>query len=107
MDEVPDFNDVFGALQGKAAKWDLIGIELNLSADELAIIRADSIGVEQCLIGVLTKWSRRAHPPPTWKVVIEALKTRQVGEAALAKELEDRFAPREPPIPGSMFLIKF
>ena len=104
MDEVPDFKDVFGALQGKAAKWDLIGIALNLSADDLAIIRADSIGVEQCLIGALTKWSKRAHPPPTWKVVIEALNTRQVGEAALAKKLEERFAPRDPTL-GSMSLI--
>ena len=110
MDEVPDFNAVFSALQGKAAKWELIGIALKLSPDELDIIKVNSTaGVDQCrkcLLRVLQQWSNRENPRPTWRVVIEALKRSQVGEEALAKKLEDRFAPRDPPL-GSMSLINF
>ena len=93
-----DFDDVLVALHGKAAKWQAIGIALKLSADDLDIIKADSSGVEQCLIGALRKWHQRAHPRPTWRAVIEALKTSLVGEMALAKRLEERFAPRDAPL---------
>ena len=93
MDDIPEFRDLLDALQEKAAKWSLIGIQLNLSPDELEIIRADSDGVVGCLTGVLRKWQSKTDPQPTWKAVIEALKSPALGEAALAKKLEQRLAP--------------
>ena len=94
MDDTPELRDLLDALQEKAAKWSSIGIQLNLSPDELDIIRADSDGVVECLIGVLRKWQSKTDTQPTWKAVIEALKAPALGEAVLAAKLEERFAPR-------------
>ena len=94
MDDIPELRDLLDALQEKAAKWSSIGIQLNLSPDELDIIRADSNGAVECLTGVLRKWQSKTDPLPTWKAVIEALKAPALGEAVLANKLEERFTPR-------------
>ena len=101
MEEKPNFRDLLEALQDKAAKWMIIGINLDLSPDELDIIEADSNGVQECFTGVLRKWHSRTDPRPTWRAVIETLKKRAVGEPVLAKQLEERFAPEVPSgVPG-------
>ena len=94
MDDIPKLRDLLDALQEKAAKWSSIGVQLNLSPDELDTIRADSDGVVECLTGVLRKWQSKIDPQPTWKAVIEVLKAPALGEAVLARKLEERFAPR-------------
>ena len=91
MDDVPELLELLDALQDKAAKWFMIGLQLRLSTDELDIIEADSAGVEECLRNVLRKWRSKTHPPPTWRALIDALRTSAVGEAVLARQLEARF----------------
>ena len=94
MDKIPDLKDLLHALQDKAAKWSLIGIQLDLSPDQLDIIRADSDGVVECLRGVLRKWQSKTDPRPTWNTIIQALRSPAVGKTELARQLEERFAPR-------------
>ena len=96
MEEVPELLELLDALQDKAAKWFMIGLQLHLSTDELDIIEADSAGVEECLRNVLRKWRSKTHPPPTWRALINTLRTSAVGEVVLARQLEARFAPEVP-----------
>ena len=91
MDDVPELLELLDALRDKAAKWFMIGLQLHFSTDELDIIEADSAGVEECLRNVLRKWRSKTHPPPTWRALIDALRTSAVGEAVLARQLEARF----------------
>ena len=93
MDDIPELLEVLDALQGKAAKWETIGLQLHLSTDELDIIKADCDGVEERLTRVIRKWQSKAEPRPTWRAVIDALRAPSVGEAVLAKQLEERFTP--------------
>ena len=50
-----EFRDLLNSLLPKAAKWESLGLQLGLSPDELATIRANSEDVEECLRRVLTK----------------------------------------------------
>ena len=96
MDEVPEVVDVLHVLAGKAAKWYIIGVELCLSNDQLDIISADCTckGVQECLIRMIGKWHANTEPHPTWKAIIDALKSGPVGEPGLASQLEERFGVR-------------
>ena len=84
-----EFRDLLNTLLPKSARWNLIGIQLGLSKDELDIIRANSIDVRECLERVLQKWFN-SNPNPTWKDVITALKTPALGELKLAQEIEEK-----------------
>ena len=84
-----EFVDLLTSLLPKAAKWNSIGIQLGLSPDELATIRADSNDVQECLRRVLQKLYDRT-PHPTWGQVITALRAPLLEEMKLAKELEHK-----------------
>ena len=84
-----EFRDLLNTLLPKSARWNLIGIQLGLSQDELDIIRANSIDVRECLERVLQKWFN-SSPNPTWKDVITALKTPALDELKLAQEIEEK-----------------
>jgi hypothetical protein len=83
------FLELLTNLLPKAARWDSIGIQLSLSPDQLATIRADSSDVEECLRKVLQKWYDMT-PNPSWGQVITALRAPLLGEMKLAKELEQK-----------------
>ena len=107
MDEIPELVDLLFALQGKAAKWFIIGLHLRLSTDELDIIEADSNGVEECLRNMLRKWQSKSHPPSTWRTLIAALREAAVGEEVLAGQLEAKFTVSELPNVGSIQIRMF
>lgn len=92
MDDIPELIDLLNDLHGKATKWYDIGIQLHLSTEELDAIRYDCKDVNECFRNMLTKWRSKAHPPPTWRTLIAALKTRAVDEQVLAEELEIKFS---------------
>lgn len=82
------FYDLLNSLLPKASKWNLIGIQLELSPDELDIIKANNSGdVEMCLTKVLQKWYERSTNP-TWEEIIAALKSPALCEIRLAEDLE-------------------
>ena len=83
-----EFRDLLSGLLPKASKWDLIGIQLGLSPDELDIIRANNSGdVEACLRKVLQKWYERSTNP-RWEEIVAVLKSPALGEIRLAEDLE-------------------
>ena len=66
-----------------------MGLQLGLSPDELATIKANSVDVEECLRRVLTKWFDRTVQP-TWQEVAAALKSPGLEDHRLAMELEKK-----------------
>ena len=85
-----EFRDLLNTLLPKSARWKLIGIQLGLSPDDLDIIEANCVDVEERLMKVLQKWFK-SNPNPTWKDIITALKTPALGELKLAQEIEEKF----------------
>ena len=93
--DTPEFKEVLRVLLDKAAKWYTIGLSLDMSPGELDTIKADCSGAEECLTKAIRKWHSNADPRPTWRALIDALKTRAVSESVLARQLEEKYFPNE------------
>ena len=55
-----------------ASKWEIIGIQLQLDPGKLDTFKTKED--EAALIEVLKMWLRTVDPPPTWKVIIDAVR---------------------------------
>ena len=81
---------VFSALHSVSHKWFSIGLRLDVPISRLKIIETDGHGVEERMRTMLDYWLNNATVP-SWKVLVDALKSPTVGESRLAKELEERY----------------
>ena len=73
-----------------SSKWYMLGIQLRLSPDALDNIRRQSSDPGDCLRETLIVWLKTT-PNPTWKMVIDALRRRSLGEHRLAFSLEAKY----------------
>ena len=86
-----DLLNVMEELADVKAKWYNIGLGLGLSYVTLDGIKADHSNISDCLREALKTWLKTHLPPPTWSKVVEALRTKIVGEAKLAAHLEQKY----------------
>ena len=86
---IDDLKELQERLFGVSNKWYDIGLQLLLSANDLDSIEANSNSTQHCLREMLKRWLRRVNPHPTWKAVVDALKSVVVGEQWLAQQLEE------------------
>ena len=66
-------------------KWYSIGVELELSADELDAIKASSSDHGECLMEMIKIWLKSTNPPPTWKALSDALNSDPIDEKELGE----------------------
>ena len=92
---IDDLKEVQDKLFGVSNKWYDIGLQLLLSANDLDSIEANSNSTQHCLREMLKRWLRRVNPHPTWKAVVDALKSVVVGEETLAQQLEDEYCKQD------------
>ena len=86
-----DLLNVMEELADVRAKWYNIGLGLGLSYVTLDGIKADHSNISDCLREALKTWLKTYLPPPTWSKVLEALRTKIVGEAKLAAYMEQKY----------------
>lgn len=48
---------------------------LGLPEDVLETISSDEQKVDNCLRKMVSRWLRQVNPPPTWKDLVDAVKT--------------------------------
>ena len=86
----------FRALHSVSQKWFSIGLELDIPVSELNIIEKDRLGVVEQMRTMLNYWLKNVtDPPPSWQILIDALKAATVSENSLAKELEIYCSPED------------
>ena len=56
---------------------------------------------QECLIGVLDELVKQVEPPPTWRIILEALRNPLIGQHRLAQDIECKYCPRPPTDDGS------
>ena len=59
---------------------------------------------QECLFGVLDEFVKQVKPPPTWRVIVEALRNPLIGHSRLAQEIESKYCPCPPTDDGSYTL---
>ena len=75
-----------------AAKWEAIGISLQLESGLLEIIKEDN--PNDCrarLREMLKEWMKQVNPPPSWSAIIKAVK--DAGYSRLARILREKYLP--------------
>ena len=92
---MPELKDLLNAINCKATKWYVIGLNLDLTPDELDIIDDDGSCVEERLRKMLKKCLSKKNPPLTWTALIQALRQPAVNEELLASLLEKRYVPND------------
>ena len=56
---------------------------------------------QECLISVLDEFVKQVKPPPTWRVIVEALRNPLIGQHRLAQEIDSKYCPRPPTDDGT------
>ena len=83
---------VRNALYKAASKWYDVGLELDISPDDLNTIKkANSDNPPDCLREMLTHWLSRVDPEPSWNDIIFALYNPAVNYPALAEEIKQEY----------------
>ena len=72
-------------------KWYDIGLGLKVSVATLDGIKSQSDDPKDCLRETLKPWLKGTDPKPTWRALVEALKSCIVEEHQLAKRLEAKY----------------
>ena len=93
---VDDLGDVKEELYTARTKWYDVGLKLKVPIDTLDSIRSqyDDHGDQLC--EMLKPWLKgAAKSNPQWKVLVEVLRSRLIGESKLADSLEEKYCKSE------------
>ena len=82
---------VIEELNDAHAKWYDIGLQLCVSVGTLDAIKEQYDDPSHCLRKTLTTWLKTCPSPPTWKNIVDALRSSTVGEVRLAADLEQKY----------------
>ena len=89
-DSEPKLKELVDDLHDAASKWRAIGVQLELPMSTLKAIDYQNRGnCNQALQDMLNEWVQQLNNV-TWAAVVEALKSKSVGEVALARDIEQR-----------------
>ena len=89
--------DLVEELHDVKTKWRAIGVQLEMEPSKLRQIdysyKADP---EAAFMDMMEAWLVQLEPPPSWGAIVDALRSRSVGETALASDIENRRCPGRP-----------
>ena len=94
---VDDLRVLMEELNNVSSKWYDVGMYLGVSVGRLDVIKKQYSDLTDCFRETLKTWLQTCVPPPTWVNIVEVLRSRTVGEARLAAELERKYCLSVPP----------
>ena len=68
-----------------------LGLALQLSQDALQTIMTENPKPHDQILRITEEFLKREDPKPTWRAIIEALKTPSVDRPRMAQKIEDKF----------------
>ena len=75
----------------------VIGLKLKLPEHEVERIHSMYKDPRQQLLQVLIEFTKQIEPKPTWRVIVDVLKSPSVNLTHLAREIERKHCPVSPP----------
>ena len=88
-----DLVDILGSLIKAKDKAYVLGLKLGLQPYEARSICDNNANPEDRLTRIIELFLKRVDPIPTWRVIINALRSDLVNLPRLAKEIEDAHFP--------------
>ena len=84
--QVEDLDKIHNFLWPVRHKWYQIGITLKIHASTLQVIRDDHPHrTDDCYRAMLEEWLNNGNPAPSWKELIEALRSPPVGATVIVE----------------------
>ena len=99
-----DVPDVVCGILDVRTKSNLIGRVLKLPAATVTFIHQQYSSPEGRLFHIIDELVKQVEPPPTWRVILEALRNPLIGHHRLAQEIESKYCPRPPTDDGKFHL---
>ena len=96
-----DVPKVVCEILGVQTKSKTFGRVLRLPKVTVNSIHLHQSDPQECLFDVLDEFVKQVEPPPTWRVILEALRHPLIGQHHLAQEIESKYCPRPPTDYGS------
>ena len=91
---VDDLSVVLEELFAIRSHWNPMGLKLGLKVDTLDAIKQQCCGdPRDCFQEMLKNYLKKTNPLPSWRSLIEALKSPTVDQPQLAKKLEKQYCP--------------
>jgi len=91
---VGDLADVQRKLYAVKTEWYNLGLELGQQVSTLDSIDTKYSGdPSQCFRQVLKEWLKGVNPPPTWQVMVNALKSPTVAQPQVAEQIQTGLPP--------------
>ena len=85
---INDLRIVQSALWEARPKWYNLGLQLDITADDLDVIKGKNLqNADECLTDLFKKWLRRVDPQPTWEAIEKALLSPTVNLSQLATKI--------------------
>ena len=88
-----DARDILKEVQQAINRAYMLGVVLKLLPHELDAIRKTYPDPREFLLQVILAFLRRAEPRPTWRVIVDALRSPAVNLTALAERVEAAHFP--------------
>ena len=88
-----DVNDIQEELLPAQSQSYVFGLKLGLPTDVLDFIHSKYTEPRECLLQVLLEFTKQTEPRPTWRVIVNALKSSAVGLYELADVVETAHFP--------------
>ena len=90
LKEIPNHKEAVKLLTNISADWELIGIALNVSQNDLKGFQPESIDKTVKLSRVIAKWMEtESSLPVSWETLISAIEEPIVNNKQKAKEIRD------------------
>ena len=70
-----------------------LGLKLKLPQYEVDAIHSGHMRPRDRLLHVIIEFLKQAEPRPTWRVILEALRSPMVNQSALARRIESDYPP--------------
>ena len=86
-----DLGDVQEELYVARTKWYKVGLRLKVPVDTLDCIKKESNDAGDQLCEAIKNWLKRVGVKPTWRALVDALRSQSVGESQLADHLEAKY----------------
>ena len=87
--ESPNHKEALSVLADISAKWEVIGIALGVSQNDLKGLQQENIDKTVKLARVIAKWMETESTPVSWETLISAIEGPIVNNKQKAKEIRD------------------
>ena len=80
-----------------------LGLELKLPPSDVAsIMHSAYLKQQERLIRIATEFTEHKEPRPTWRAIVDALRSSSVNNPQLAEEIERKYCVPSPPETGKL-----